>query len=260
MAFHRYDAPLPLIPNSIYWQVILSGGTSHTPKIASILAARFPPTTHILSPSTSYSSLPPSSLSACGAAIQASLIQEFESEDVVQSTHPMVTVTPHLRCAIGVLLVTEDEHKGVFKPLLEAETAVPARRAGFFAVGREGGDVLIKVCEGIREIRVRKADAAKDHSNGKAKDEEEGELDDYSDEEEEEEVRDKVWRVGRVLAETAVRGVGKGSKVEVTVSVSGDMGVQITARESGGKGGVRGVLAIPKAEENGKLVDGSVGR
>lgn len=176
----------------------------------------------------------------------------------MQSTHPMVTVTPHLRSAIGVLLVTEDEHKGVFKPLLEAETAVPARRAGMFAVGREGGDVLIKVCEGIREIRVRKAEAAKDKPNGKSKDEEEGELDDDSDEEEEEEeeeVRDKVWRVGRVLAEAAVRGVGKGSKVEVTVSVSGDMGVQITARESSGKGGVRGVLEAPKAEENGKLID-----
>lgn len=175
----------------------------------------------------------------------------------MQSTHPMVTVTPHLRSAIGVLLVTEDEHKGVFKPLMEAETAVPARRAGMFAVGREGGDVLIKVCEGIREIRVRKAEAAKDKPNGKAKDEEEGELDDDSDdeEEEEEEVRDKVWRVGRVLAEAAVRGVGKGSKVEVTVSVSGDMGVQITARESGGKGGVRGVLEAPKVEENGNLID-----
>lgn len=167
----------------------------------------------------------------------------------------MVTVTPHLRSAIGVLLVTEDEQKGVFKPLLEAETAVPARRAGVFAVGREGGDVLIKICEGIREIRVRKAEASNDKPNGKAKDEEEGELDDDSDYDEEEEVRDKVWRVGRVLAEAAVRGVGKGSKVEVTVSVSGDMGVQITARESRGKGGVRGVLEVPKAEENGELID-----
>lgn len=238
-------------------EVILSGGTSHTPKIASILAARFPPTTTILSPSTSLTSLAPSSVSARGAAIQASLIQEFESEDIVQSTHPMVTVTPHLRSAIGVLLVTEDEHKGVFKPLLEAETAVPARRAGLFAVGREGGDVLIKVCEAVREIRVRKAEA-KDKPNGKAKDEDEVGLDDDSDEEEEEEeeeeeVRDKVWRVGRVLAEAAVRRVGKGSKVEVTVSVSGDLSVQITARESGGKGGVRGVLAVPKTEENGSL-------
>lgn len=171
----------------------------------------------------------------------------------MQSTHPMVTVTPHLRSAIGVLLVTEDEHKGVFKPLLEVETAVPARRAGLFAVGREGGDVLIKVCEAVREIRVRKAET-KDKPNGKTKDEDEVGLDDDSDEEEEEgEVRDKVWRVGRVLAEAAVRGVGKGSKVEVTVSVSGDLGVQITARESGGKGGVRGVLAVPKTEENGSL-------
>lgn len=258
MSFHRYKylfSHYNLLNLNI--KVILSGGTSHTPKIASILEARFPPTTSILSPSTSATSLPPSYVSACGAAIQASLVQEFESEDIAQSTHPMVTVTPHLRFAIGVLLVTEEEHKGVFKPLLEAETAVPARRAGLFAVGREGGDVLVKVCEGRREIRVRKAEAAKDKPNGKVKGEEFGGLDDDSDDDEEreeaEETRDKVWRVGRVLAEAAIRSVSKGSKVEVTVNVSGDLGVQITARESGGKGGVRGVLEVPKTEENGSL-------
>ncbi|KAL8740570.1 MAG: hypothetical protein Q9184_008473, partial [Pyrenodesmia sp. 2 TL-2023] len=85
-------------------EVILSGGTSHTPRIASNLRSLFPPTTTILSPSTSPTAINPSDLSARGAAIQASLIQEFEKEDIEQSTHPMVTVTPHLRRAIGVLV------------------------------------------------------------------------------------------------------------------------------------------------------------
>lgn len=160
----------------------------------------------------------------------------------------MVTVTPHIRHAIGVILVTEDVRRGVFHPILEAETAVPARRVCFFTVNREGGNVLVKVCEGIREIRVRKADPAKETINGH-QDEKDGELDDS--EEEEEEVREKIWKVGNVLAELAVRGVGKGGKVEVALQVGGDLGLQITAREAGGKSSVRGTVQSNKVEENG---------
>jgi len=60
-----------------------------------------------------------------------------------------------------------------------------------------------------------------------------------------------VWKVGKVLAETAVRGVKKGGKVEVTVNVGENLGVQITAREVGEKGGVRGNLDKPAVVENG---------
>lgn len=161
----------------------------------------------------------------------------------------MVTVTPHIRHAIGVILVTEDVRRGVFHPILEAETAVPARRVCFFTVNREGGSVLVKVCEGIREIRVRKADPAKKETVNGNQDEEDGELDDS--EEEEEEVREKIWKVGNVLAELAVRGVGKGGKVEVALQVAGDLGLQITAREAGGKSSVRGTVPPSKLEENG---------
>jgi len=160
-----------------------------------------------------------------------------------------VTATPHLQHAIGVLVVSEDAHRGVFKGLLERETAVPCRRAGVFAVpgGREAGDVIVKVCEGVREIRVSKAEA-KPKTNGKAPDEDESE---DEEDDEEEETREKVWKVGTVLAEAAVRGVKKGGKVEVTVNVGADLGVQVTAREVGGKGGVRGQLEKMKIMENG---------
>ncbi len=225
----------------------MSGGTSHTPKIARILTSLFAPNTSILSPSTTSTALDPSSLAARGAAIQASLIQEFEKEDIQQSTHPMVTVTPHLRHAIGVLVISENVERGAFKSLLEVETAVPARRAGVFATPKEGGDVIIKVCEGTREIKVFKA-PQKPKTNGKAQDDD-SDLDDSEDEEEER--REKVWKVGKVLAETAVRGVKKGGKVEVTVNVGENLGVQITAREVGGKGGVRGNLDKPAVVENG---------
>ena len=133
------------------------------------------------------------------------------------------------------------------------ETAVPARRAGVFPVPLEGGDVLVKVCEGFLETRARTAedkDAGK-KPNGKGGDDED--LDDDSEEEEEEEIREQIWRVGNVLAEAGLGGVSKGGKVEVTVSVGTDLGVQITAREVKGKGGVRGVLEARRTEENGVI-------
>ena len=158
----------------------------------------------------------------------------------------MVTVTPHLRNAIGVLVVSEDVKKGLFTALVERETAVPCRRAGVFAVPREGGDVIIKVCEGTRDIKITKKETAK--TNGKADSDSDS---DDDEEEEDEEVREKVWKIGTVLAEAAIRDVKKGGKVEVTVNVGVDLGVQITAREVGGKGGVRGNLDKPRLTENG---------
>ncbi len=240
-------------------EVILSGGTSHTPRIASNLRSLFPPTISILSPSTTTTAINPSDLSARGAAIQASLIQEFDKEDIEQSTHPMVTVTPHLRRAIGVLVVSENPEKGLFKPLAEAETAVPLRRAGEFAAPKNGGDVIIKICEGVSDIKVSKPAPKQKggkQTNGKVGSDEDDDEDlsgEEESEEEHEDVRERVWKVGTVLAETAIKGVKKGGKVEVSVTVNGDLSVLVTAREVGAKAGagVRGVLEKPRPVENG---------
>ena len=161
----------------------------------------------------------------------------------------MVTVTPHLRHAIGVLVVSESTERGIFKPVLEAETAVPARRTVVFATPKEGGDVIVKICEGIRDIKVTipEPKAKPNGKAGKGSDSDDDEEDQSS--EEEEEVRERIWKAGSVLAEAAIRGVKKGGKVEVTVNVNGELGVQITAREVGGKGGVRGTLE--RVVENG---------
>jgi len=229
-------------------EVILSGGSSHTPKIARLIQSHFPATTTVHAPSTSPTATNPSELNARGAAIQASLISEFDLEDIQQSAHPMVTVAPHLDNAIGVLLLTSDEKKGAFRPILQAKTAVPARRIAQFAAPKEGGDVLIKICEATEEIKVTNPES-KPKANGKAEGEDEDE--DFSSEEEEEEVREKIWKVGKVLAEAALKGVKKGGMVEVTLNVHGDLGMQVTAREVGGKGGVRGDIEKPHTTENG---------
>ena len=227
-------------------EVILCGGTSHTPRIASSIAAAFPESTVIQAPSTKSDAIDPSELAARGAAIQASLIEDFEQEDISESCHPVVTVTPHLQHAIGVVCSSSDNKEGDFKPLIEADTPVPVRRTLVFAGSKTGGDVLIKVCEGSHHIKVETKVRPQ-----KKKADSDSDSDSDEDSDEEEETREKVWKVGRPIAEAAVRDTKKGGKIEVQINVAPDLGVTVIAREVGGKGGVRGVVDKPAAEANG---------
>ncbi|RFU33701.1 hypothetical protein B7463_g2634, partial [Scytalidium lignicola] len=223
-------------------EVILSGGTSHTPRIASNFQSIFPETTTILAPSTTSSAINPSELQARGAALQASLIQEYAAEDIEQSTHAAVTTVKHLTNAIGVLSISEDPSQGVFQPIIAAETAVPARRTIHIAAPKDGGDVLVKIVEGGSHIKVTKPEPKSNGTKAETSDSDDDSEED-SDEEEPEEQREKVWKVGNTLAEIAVHGVQKGGKIEVMINVAADLSATITAREVGGKGGVRGTLS-----------------
>jgi molecular chaperone DnaK (HSP70) len=225
-------------------EVILSGGTSHTPRIASNFRSIFSPNTTILAPSTTATAINPSELQARGAALQASLIQEYESEDIEQSTHPAVTTVKHLTNAIGILTISDDEKKGLFTPIIAAETAVPARRTIHITTPKEGGDVLVKVVEGGSHIKVTMPEPKPKSNGAKVADTNSDDSEDESSEEEEEK-REKVWKVGNILAEAAVKGVKKGGKVEIMINVAADLSMTVTAREVGGKGGVRGNLSVP---------------
>lgn len=224
-------------------EVIMSGGTSHTPRIAANMGLIFPESTAVLAPSTTASAINPSELAARGAALQASLIQEFETEDIEQSIHPAVTTVKHITHAIGV--VTLDGSDEVFTPIIAPETAVPARRTVHVDGPKEGGDVLIKIVEGNTHIKVTKPEP-KPKENGEEKPKKDEDDDsDFSDDEDEEEQekREKVWKVGGTLAEAVLRGVSKGAKVEVTINVLADLGVTVALREVGAKGGVRGTIS-----------------
>jgi molecular chaperone DnaK (HSP70) len=216
-------------------EVILSGGTAHTPRIANNLRGIFPESTEIQAPATSVSAINPSELLARGAALQASLIQEYEASDIEQSTHPAVTTVKHISNAIGVITVGADG-EDVFTPIVAPETAAPARRTVHIPAPKEGGDVLIKIAEGNTHIKVTKPESKPKEESGD-KDEDDS---DFDDSDEEEETREKIWKIGNTLAEAAVKGVKAGGKVEVTINVLADLGVTVTTREVGGKGGVRG--------------------
>lgn len=220
-------------------EVILSGGTSHTPKLARSIKSAFPESVVVHAPATNTEALNPSELSARGAAIQGSLVSEFDKSDIEQSVHPAVTVTPHLQKAIGVMAL--GGHEESFIPVVEAATALPVRKTVQIPVS-QAGDVLIKLCEGTSHIKVTKQE--RPATNGEAK--AEIDSDDDDEEPEDEEIKNKVWTAGTTLAEICVRDVKKGAKVELQVNVDLDLGVQVTAREVGGKGGVRGSIQAGK--------------
>ncbi|CCX04972.1 Hsp70 protein-domain-containing protein [Pyronema domesticum] len=208
-------------------EVILAGGSSHTPKIAQRFESLFPNCT-IHAPATETTALNPSELAARGAAIQASLVSEFDVEDIDQSTHPMVTVAPHLSKDIGVVIVAADGTE-TFQTLLPAQTAMPARRAAEFNAPAEGGDVVIKFVEGGSVIKKEIIPPA-------PKDE-----DDSDDEEDEpEEVKSKEMKVEKLLAEALLKGTEKGQKIEVTVQALEAGELNVTARIVGTQNGVRG--------------------
>lgn len=221
-------------------EVIMCGGTSHIPRIANNFRSIFPESTKILAPATNTTAINPSEAQARGAALQASLIQEYEAKDIEQSTHPAVTTVKHISNAIGVV-TTSTGGDEVFTPIMQAETAAPARRTVHIPAPKQGGDVLIKVVEGGTHIKVTKPEpkAKQPVENG----DDESDFDDSDEEEEEEEKREKVWKLGTQLAEAAIKGVKKGGKVEVTINVAADLGVTVTAREVGGKGGIRGTIS-----------------
>jgi molecular chaperone DnaK (HSP70) len=230
-------------------EVILSGGTSHTPKIAKNIETIFPESTQVWAPAVAPTALNPSELSARGAALQASLIQEFEKDDIDQSTHEMVTVTPHLTAAIGYQMTNQPEDS--FTVIVPPETAVPARRTKI--ISDLEGDILIRISEGERNIKVTKLEPKpKAEANGTKGEDDDDEDSDDEDDDEPEEIREKLWKPKQTLAELVFRGLKAGSKVEITVNVDAELSLSVTARQVGGKGGIRGEIKSAGAtQQNG---------
>jgi len=221
--------------------VILTGGSSHTPKIARGIQGAFPPHVTVSAPATRTDAINPSELAARGAAIQASLIVDFDMDDIRESCHPVVTATPHLSSSIGVLCISTDSPPGVYIPLVDANTPVPVRRTKVFSVPGAGGNVIVKVCEATSEVLVKPVEKKpKPEANGEKDSDDDDSDEDESDEEEE--TKEKKWTVKNTIAEAALRNVKKGSKVEVQLNIGPDLAITLVAREVGGKGGVRGVI------------------
>ncbi|KAI5955047.1 SSZ1 [Candida jiufengensis] len=196
-------------------EVLLVGGSSHTPKLASNISYLFPKTTNIIAPSTDSKALNPSELVARGAALQASLIEQFDESEINESLQPIVVNTQHLSKSIGI-----KDAEGKFQPILVAETAYPIKKSIEVTNG-DSSSVLIQLYEGIRKIKETVIEVEKDEDDSEEED---------SDEEPEIE-REAVYEAGDLLAEFSLKDLKPNSKLEVTVNITQNGVLHVSGRE-----------------------------
>lgn len=191
-------------------EVLLCGGVSHTPKLASSIASLFPETTLVVSPATDTKLVDPNELIARGAALQASLVDTFTEEEIKESLQPVILNTQHLSKAIGI-----KDANGDFVEILPRETAYPIRKS---TVLEGNGDVIVEVYEGERTVKETTIEAEKFSDD---------EDEEYSDEEPEI-VREVVYKPGELLAQLAVKSAK--DKVEVIIDINKEGKLTVTAR------------------------------
>ncbi|KAH3681323.1 hypothetical protein WICPIJ_007725 [Wickerhamomyces pijperi] len=195
-------------------EVLLVGGLSNTPKLASNIADLFPESTVIAAPSLDTKFKNPEELVARGAALQASLLESFSAEEIAESLQPVILNTQHISKAIGLV-----DAAGQFVTVLKSETTYPIKKSLKLAAPK-GQDILITVVEGehsIKETVIEPTPVSDDED------------DEYSDEEPEV-VREKIYVPGSKLAELALRD-NQSEEVEVTFSINKDGVLSVTARE-----------------------------
>lgn len=194
-------------------QVLLVGGSSNTPKLASNVQFIFPESTVIIAPSIDNSAVNPAELAPRGAALQAALIESFDTEQIAESLQPVVLNTNHLAKPIGIKTVD-----GKFEAILVAETAYPIKKAIQVTNGKSTA-VSIQLYEGKRTIKETTLEAA-EYSDDE----------DYSDEEPEVK-KEVVYEVGTLLAELSLKDLKADSVLEVIVNITQNGVLHVSGRE-----------------------------
>ena len=192
-------------------EVILVGGTSHTPKLASNLSHIFPESTKIRSPTTCSPSLNPSELSSLGAAVQASLVADYDQDDIKENSHAVVTSVPHLAAPLGV------KDGSDFITVLDIHTALPSRRT--VSITAKAGENKIEIYEGKHDIKITELPKPEPDS-------------DASDDDEDDEIRTERSRItvpGTKVTELSI-DADAGKKIAVMIQVDAEQAITVSAR------------------------------
>lgn len=197
-------------------EVVLAGGSSHAPKLASNIAFVFPESTVVVAPSLDPKALDPSELVCRGAALQASLIESFDEEEIKESLQPIVVNTQHLKKPIGI-----KDAEGNFVPILVAETAYPIKKSIPVTNGANE-NVVVELYEGKRTIKETVIEPTP------VSDEEDLDVD--SDEEPEIQ-REVVYEVGDLLAKLNLKDIKPNTELEVIVNITQNGVLHLSGRE-----------------------------
>lgn len=197
--------------------VLLCGGVSYTPKLATNLEFLLPESVAILGPASKNASNAPNELCASGAALQARLVSDYDAEELAAALQPAIINTPHFPNAIGLLGA-----QGEFHPVLLPETSYPVQKK--LTLNDAQGDLLIGVYEGKHHFEEKTLDPPP--KEAKKEDEEDEEW--SSEEEEPEVVREKLYTPQTKLMELGVKGV-KG--LELAFNLNKDGVLRVTAKD-----------------------------
>lgn len=209
--------------------VILSGGVSFTPKLATNLEYLFPESVKILGPSSKDASNQPNELSASGAALQARLASDYDEQELAEALQPVIINTPHIPKAIGLA-----GSEGEFYPVFLAETSYPAQKK--LTLKNARGDLLIAVHEGEHHIEEKTLDPTPKSEN---KDDEEEEWSE-SEDDEPEIIREKLYTLSTKLMELGIKGVTNG--VEIIFNLNKEGVLRVSARDLKSGNTVQGEL------------------
>lgn len=206
-------------------EVLIAGGSAFVPKIASTIAAIFDKSTPVIAPSLYTKVVNPDELAVRGAALQASLISMYSHEEINESLQPIVTMVFHTVKPIGVIvqaLVTKhDKNDTAFVPIIASNTSLPSRKSHIFKARSKS--VLVSLFEAETYIETV---VEKEPKKEKCKDS----WDDDSDDEPEK-TRFKVYKPTTKLAEAGLNGLIIDSDVEVTVNITNNLVLELSARQ-----------------------------
>lgn len=252
------SSPSTCIANLVFSpQVILVGGSSKLPAVADKLYNLFPESTTITS------QIEPDEVLAKGSALQLQTLRsvfpssEPTSSALLQSslTEPSVISPEALSAPIGFVLEPEAPAADLaFITLLDAHTPLPARRIVDLPLSSDVSDnVVLALWEGESYIKITPAETKVEQAKGaiagavsglfgaakKAVGAGAADEDDFSDEEEDEDIRTVDVKATKAIADLVVPVDAKkrGSKVRVTIVV-----------EKGGKGYVSAVQLVEGAK------------
>ncbi|RDW39661.1 hypothetical protein B0I73DRAFT_69726, partial [Yarrowia lipolytica] len=198
-------------------EVLLVGGTANIPKIAKLLSSSFENAT-VVAPAVESKAVEPAELVARGAAIQAALVADFDESEIADSTQAVVTVAPHTTAPIGVKLAD-----GSLKVIIPQDTPLPVKKS---VVLPAKGSFFAQIYEGKHSIDEKEVTPTNDDDDS-----------DFDDEPYTE--RTKKVEGTHLLGELGLDGI-TGDKVEVIVNITRELKLEISAREIGGAGVVRG--------------------
>lgn len=229
-------------------EVLLVGGSTFVPKVASTVAALFDPSvTNVVAPSLDTKAINPSEAVVRGAALQASLISIYEQNEIDESLKPVVTNAPHTTKPIAISVLNteakdENDSKTKLISVVDFNTPVPFKTTKVFEAPKDSENVYVAVYEGEPDVKVTVLEKPPKDETAKDEEEEEDSWDEDSDDEPEE-VKSLFIKPTKLIAELGLEGVSKGGKIEVTVNITRDLKVQLTARELKAGGAiVRGEL------------------